>query len=484
MRSALGSWARGSAALAATIAASVGIVSCGSVLGSDAFLVGECSEGARQCSNNTQQKCASGRWVAEDPCDHKTCDPSAGMCAGECAPQGRRCAGDIPQTCDAKGSWESAPAPCEAGTHCSGGLCLVACVPGDLRCIGNTPQTCVDNGQWLDQPSGACVNQTCLSGVCTGECALKDAQCKGNIPQSCDVNGEWKDQAACATSCVAGSCPGPSCEGLPETCGPAGNESCCLSPVVVGGTFNRDNNANYPAVLSDFRLDRFEVTVGRFRAFVDAYPNSKPSSGAGAHPLLPKSGWHPSWDPELPADKAAFMTKLSCSANPTWSDIPQNLENWPILCVSWYEAFAFCAWDGGRLPTSAEWNYAAAGGSEQRLYPWSNPPSSATVDDTYAVYFGIPPVNVGGKSPKGDGKWGQADLSGNAWEWALDYYVNAYEEDLCVDCAALSPSGEPQRVLRGGNWYFAAQEMYTSTRAYGYPQDYNEFYGFRCARTP
>ncbi len=60
----------------------------------------------------------------------------------------------------------------------------------------------------------------------------------------------------------------------------------------------------------------------------------------------------------------------------------------PINCLDWYTAFAFCAWDGGRLATEAEWNYAASGGSEHRYYPWSKPATSTAIDDSYAVYCG------------------------------------------------------------------------------------------------
>src|SRR5213076_223676 len=97
----------------------------------------------------------------------------------------------------------------------------------------------------------------------------------------------------------------------------------------------------------------------------------------------------------------------------------------PITCATWFELYALCIWDGGFLPTEAEWNYAAAGGNEQRAYPWSSPSSSLTIDETYASYSvalgtecygdGIAGcavtdlVLVGGKSG-GDGKWTHADM--------------------------------------------------------------------------
>ncbi|WP_438023210.1 formylglycine-generating enzyme family protein [Sorangium sp. So ce233] len=65
----------------------------------------------------------------------------------------------------------------------------------------------------------------------------------------------------------------------------------------------------------------------------------------------------------------------------------------PIRCVSWSVAFAFCAWDGGRLPTEAEWNHASAGGSEQREYPWGN----AFPNSTYAVYDAAGSAVVGSR---------------------------------------------------------------------------------------
>ncbi len=96
-----------------------------------------------------------------------------------------------------------------------------------------------------------------------------------------------------------------------ETCGPSGNESCCASSVVAGGTYNRSKNAASPATVSDFRLDRFEITVGRFRQFMASYPGNKPAAGAGAHPLVAGSGWQAGWSASLAADQAALKRRLT-----------------------------------------------------------------------------------------------------------------------------------------------------------------------------
>jgi formylglycine-generating enzyme required for sulfatase activity len=251
-----------------------------------------------------------------------------------------------------------------------------------------------------------------------------------------------------------------SCTGLPPTCGPSGNDDCCTSLLVQGGTFDRSyddldfTDPNYPATVSDFYLDKYEVTVGRFRAFLNAGMGTQanpPAPGAGANPLIAGSGWDSTWNASLPKDTTSLMQAMDdCGGN--WTDRPVSNESQPENCLDWYTAFAFCAWDGGRLATEAEWNYAASGGNEQRYYPWSNPPTSTTIDDSYAVYCGGScggTQNVGSKSPKGDGKWGQSDLAGNVWEWTLDWYTEPYAMP-CDNCAYLTEASGSCPVIRGG----------------------------------
>lgn len=402
-----------------------------------------------------------------------------------------QCSENTPQTCDG-GLWNDLP-PCVDQT-CIEGSCKGECGPGQKRCKGNLPQTCDGEGHWQD--ADACAEQTCIEGVCVGMCAPDQKRCLKNLPQSCDSGGNWKDEAAClddAPFCVGGICTiPPSCIDLPNTCGAPMTEGCCFSPLVDGGTFNRSNDANFPAQISPFRLDRFEVSVGRFRKFVGAYPGNQPKEGAGAHPHLEYSGWKTAWEAYLSLDQMGLQAALKCDKDfQTWTDTPENNEALPINCVTWFEAFAFCAWDGGRLPTEAEWNYAAAGGDQQRVYPWSNPPPSTAINSSYAVYdckgdgsiagacSAADIRHVGSTSKVGDGLWGQADLAGNIWEWTLDWYYGAYVNP-CVDCANLDPLWG--RVLRGGSWVFDASFLLSSYRHYEYPTHRSAGSGFRCAR--
>jgi formylglycine-generating enzyme required for sulfatase activity len=300
------------------------------------------------------------------------------------------------------------------------------------------------------------------------------------------------------------SAPAVSCVALPHTCGIARNDDCCNSPLVAGGTYFRSFDLagdsasgamNAPAKISSFRLDKYEVTVGRFRAFVEGGQGTQlnpPETGSGANPYVPGSGWEASWNQLLPANKTALIAGLKCNVSvtiPTWTSTPAANETLPINCVDWYAAMAFCAWDGGFLPTEAEWNYAAAGGDEQRAYPWSSPAGLTMLDSSYTSYgciedgaascalTDIVPV---GMRPKGDGRWGQSDLAGNIEEWTRDS-EDQYQSP-CTDCANL---GNGERALRGGNWYTdPVQFLRTGTRYSAPDQENSIARGFRCARAP
>ncbi len=284
----------------------------------------------------------------------------------------------------------------------------------------------------------------------------------------------------------------PSCVSLARNCGHSRNADCCASSIIPGGTYDRSDDAHAPATVSDFRLDTYEVTVGRFRRFHDAYSQDIIPAGAGRNPNDPEDpGWDVSWNTNLPADRDALVADVQwCSSSfAAYTDAPGPNETKPIACIDWYEAFAFCAWDGGRLPTEAEWNYAATGGSEQRTYPWGE--TQVGADTTLAIYGcyydgtgtctseqNSAPV---GSAPAGDGRWGQADLGGSVWEWVLDWYA-PYSE-ACSNCADLEPT--KNRVLRGGSFYDPLTYLATAYRANIFDPTVQAFdVGVRCARDP
>jgi len=286
---------------------------------------------------------------------------------------------------------------------------------------------------------------------------------------------------------------GRSCAGLSAACGAGSDGNCCASSLVPGGTFNRGNDPFRPASLSDFRLDVYEVTVGRFRNFVADYPASKPSAGSGKNPNDPSdTGWDEAWP--LPVDQEALIRRLHCDerTKASWRDTPEDTETLPMNCIDWLVSYAFCIWDGGRLPTEAEWNYAAAGGSQQRYYPWSDPPASETIDSSHAV-FGSgerePPVSqVGSRSPLGDGRWGHADLAGNLWEFTLDPL--APYPAPCIDCKTsgppdvATPPTTSGNAIRGGGFYNQAFSLWSGARSNMYVTFPEADIGARCAREP
>lgn len=325
------------------------------------------------------------------------------------------------------------------------------------------------------------------------ECTPSAKQCVGNGVQSCSESGVWGDAVACPPSarvCLdAGLCVPPSCEGLAATCGPAGNDSCCNSPSIPAGTFNRGNDPSYTATLSDFRLDAYEITVGRFRKFVAAYTQNMTTSGAGKNPNNPSdAGWNPAWNASLPADQEALESAVQCG-DPKYRTWTAGNDNLPMNCINWFQAQAFCIWDGGRLPTDAEWNYAAAGGAQQLNYPWGNAmPAADAKLVIYGCYWngtgsctGVSNLAPVGSVSAGNGRWGHADLAGNLREWAQDWYADY--PAVCNNCAHATDTLSG-RVLRSGGFRSAASNMVSSWRTTYTPDFADDLGGARCARNP
>jgi len=381
-----------------------------------------------------------------------------------------------------------------------------------------------------------------------GVCTPGKQRCSGESVETCGANGEWSSAVPCdseAPVCLDGACLAVSEDGgaatpascLPvgpgmSNCGPGGHgvESCCTSLEVAGGTYDRTyvntgggpTGEGDPASVSGFRLDKYLVTVGRFRQFVTAWDGGAgylPPAGSGKHTHLNGGQglvnvgdvdagvtYEPGWVTSDSGTIAPTDTNLVCgSSYSTWTNKADGQERLPITCVNWQEAYAFCIWDGGFLPSEAEWEYAAAGGNAQQAYPWGS--AAPGTQNQYMIYgnggagstgdcyypsgklepcTGVANIAPVGTPALGAGRWGQLDLLGELDEWTLDWAASYV--DPCTDCAYLTqtPYGW---VVRGGSFSPDSTLLYPPARSNAVvssPQaSYRAPYiGFRCARTP
>lgn len=158
-------------------------------------------------------------------------------------------------------------------------------------------------------------------------------------------------------------------------------------------------------------------------------------------------------------------------------DRQAQYQNCPVTGVSWFEASAYCAWKGCRLPTEAEWERAARGAAGGK-YPWGNEPpldpSRANYDHDKAPGR-VTPV---GLYPTGDTSDGVCDILGNVWEWCGDWYGH-YQSGLQNN--PRGPDNGKSKVLRGGSWGDDPWGVRVSDRNRRGPTYRNNDIGFRCA---
>jgi formylglycine-generating enzyme len=286
----------------------------------------------------------------------------------------------------------------------------------------------------------------------------------------------------------------PSCRGATEFCG-RNSDSCCLSLPVAGGPLALPIDAAGTRVqveLSSFHLDKYEVTVGRFREFLADYDawraHGNPAPGAGQHPRAPDSGWREADSASLPANAQEFERLVrECNTIPLSTlDLPNSSSRIPLNCITWPEAAAFCAWDDARLPTYAEWYHAAAGGALDRVYPWGNEPTPSRLYALYGCALGLerPECTAAyvlpvGSHPNGAGFFAHEDLAGSMTEWLLDGALEPFV-DGCVDCVGVPPT--PHRFWKSGSWVDSPSLLQNTYFAIVEQMLRLPFLGLRCAR--
>jgi len=255
--------------------------------------------------------------------------------------------------------------------------------------------------------------------------------------------------------------------------------------LVKGGTFRMgsdempDESPVHEATVNSFWLDRYEVTVGEFARFVEA---------TGYQTEAERFGWSGVFD------SASGEWQRRDGAN--WRH-PEGTDrspaaNEPVTQVSFADASRYARWAGKRLPTEAEWEYAARGGAAGKRYAWGDElrpggkpaanwwqgefPRRNTVEDGFP---GRAPV--GSFAPNG---YGLHDMGGNVWEWCADWYGASYYS-ASVAANPPGPHTGAERVIRGGSWM--CSENYCSNyrvaaRGHTAPDSGLNNLGFRCAR--
>jgi formylglycine-generating enzyme required for sulfatase activity len=195
-------------------------------------------------------------------------------------------------------------------------------------------------------------------------------------------------------------------------------------------------------------------------------------------------------------DYRNFMKATGHSAPAYWDDPRLNKPEQPVVGVNWYDATAFCEWQGKRLPTESEWEHAARG-PEGYSYPWGNTfdPSKANFGQRKSATV---PVD---SMPEGQSYYGLHHMAGNVFEWVKDWYDPTFYKKVPH---GVNPAGPPKplwlggtgtyvdrltvgekRVIRGGSWIAAENTITTTHRFWNHPSNnsYGVGLGFRCAKS-
>lgn len=208
--------------------------------------------------------------------------------------------------------------------------------------------------------------------------------------------------------------------------------------------------------LDSFWLDQTEVTNTMYTAFLNDQGNQSEDgvewfeSGAGHRGVVYS---------QIQEQEGAFETLT-------------GYEDHPVIEVSWYGAAAYCAWVGGRLPTEAEWEYAARGPMEN-LYPWGNNFDGERTNycDSMCTYDWRDPNTSDGASlwtavgsyPAGASWVGALDMAGNVHEWVSDYWSDSFDPQIEQENPTRPEYGD-LRVSRGGSWFDSSYRMSAAGR--------------------
>jgi sulfatase modifying factor 1 len=222
----------------------------------------------------------------------------------------------------------------------------------------------------------------------------------------------------------------------------------------------RDEIPKHSVTIDDFYIDKYPVTNGQFKRFIDANPQ-----------------WQPDRIPH-DLDNGNYLKHWKLN-------LPTAQRDHPVVNVNWYAAVAYCRYAGKRLPTEAEWEHAARGGLNA-LFPWGNQP----VDNSRANFSGsgLSTTSPVGKYPANG--YGLFDMVGNVWQFLADewepYSSTSQKNPVTGGNRFLDGTAflrvKTRRVIRGGSFGGAPVNLWVEYRDSHPPDGSRDFVGFRCAR--
>lgn len=243
-----------------------------------------------------------------------------------------------------------------------------------------------------------------------------------------------------------------------------------------GGGFVFDNEKwAHPVKVAAFRIARAPVTCAEFAAFVE-------DGGYGRREWWGEAGWR--WREEAQAAAPVYWERHGAEWVRRHYDRRERLQpDAPVIHVNWYEAQAYCRWAGRRLPTEAEWEFAAAaapGSRTKRRYPWGGSEPSPQHANLFGVSDGCADVAA---FDGGDSAWGCRQMFGNVWEWTSDWFgpYPGFVRDPYREYS--EPWFGDHKVLRGGCYATRGGLLRNTWRNFYTPDRRDVFAGFRTCAT-